>query len=82
MATVRLESTIAPSGSVAGPNRVPGNCFFLTCVSSLSTGPPQADVDVEQDGRSEDGPSALDAELDLARPGGRRAMGACSSERG
>ena len=34
----------------------------------------QADVDAEQDGRGEDGPSALYADLYVERPSGRRAM--------
>ena len=40
-----------------------------------------ADVDAEQDGRGSDGPSALAAEVSLARRGRRAmALGACSSE--
>ena len=35
----------------------------------------QADVDAEQNGRGEDGPSALNAELYVVRPSRRRGMG-------
>ena len=51
----------------------------MTCARSL--GHAQADVDTEQDGGGEDGPSALDAELYVARPSGRRAMEAYVLER-
>ena len=85
-ATVGLESTIAPSGSVAGPNRVPlgdgSTASFWRASARCQLNHVQANVDAEQDGRGEDGPSALDAELYVARPSGRCAMGACSSEGG